>query len=85
MNNYKIKFLNEAGADPREEDHKGKAVIVDTVWSFDPLTKFWCKEPSLSYKRKIFGLVVSERYLFAIGGQGAQGRYFLFVNCFCLR
>lgn len=63
------------GADPRDEDSRGKSVVVDTVWSFDPIKRCWYSEHSLNTKRKNFGLVVSDKNLYAIGGQDSQGRF----------
>lgn len=62
------------GADPRDDDVRGKSVVVDTVWSFEPVKRCWFSEGSLVYSRKNFGLVVTNQTMFAIGGQDRLGR-----------
>lgn len=58
-------------------------MVVDTVWSFDPVKRSWFSEGSLRARRKNFGLVVSKQTMFAIGGQDKHGRY-LFIIFFNL-
>ncbi|XP_017778124.1 PREDICTED: uncharacterized protein LOC108563839 [Nicrophorus vespilloides] len=62
------------GSDPREDDVKGKFVVVDTVWSFEPVKRIWFTEGSLNVRRKNFGLVVCSKILFAVGGQDKNSR-----------
>lgn len=79
------------GADPRDDDVRGKSVVVSTVWSFEPVTRSWYSESGLSIPRKNFGLVTHKMALYAIGGQDKKGRYkknytvFLLIFCtFCV-
>ncbi|KAK9890633.1 hypothetical protein WA026_011993 [Henosepilachna vigintioctopunctata] len=60
------------GTDPRDDDVRGKAIVVDTVWSFEPVKRSWFSEGSLNTPRKHFGLIVHKNQLFAIGGQDRQ-------------
>ncbi|KAL3268360.1 hypothetical protein HHI36_007476 [Cryptolaemus montrouzieri] len=60
------------GADPRDDDVRGKSIVVDTVWSFEPVKRSWFSEGSLNIPRKSFGLVVHKNHLLAIGGQDRQ-------------
>ncbi|XP_044754523.1 uncharacterized protein LOC123313627 [Coccinella septempunctata] len=60
------------GADPRDDDVRGKAIVVDTVWSFEPVKRSWFSEGSLNIPRKNFGLIVHRNHLLAIGGQDRQ-------------
>lgn len=57
------------GTDPRDHDVRGKSIVVDTVWSFDPVKRNWFSEGSLNIPRRNFGLIVHRNFLFAIGGQ----------------
>lgn len=66
-------FLS-GGADPREDDIRGKSVVVSTVWSYEPVTRSWFSENGLAVPRKNFGLVVHRMALYAIGGQDKKGR-----------
>ncbi|XP_069365689.1 uncharacterized protein [Maniola hyperantus] len=70
------------GADPREDDLRGKSVVVSTVWSFEPVTKSWYSESGLAVPRKNFGLVVHRMALYAIGGQDKKGRVLRSVERF---
>ncbi|KAK4875627.1 hypothetical protein RN001_012049 [Aquatica leii] len=70
------------GADPRDDDFKGKSVVVDTVWSFDPVKRVWFNEGNLNTARKNFGLVASNYTVYAIGGQDRQGRTLASVEKF---
>ncbi|KAL0894052.1 hypothetical protein ABMA27_014112 [Loxostege sticticalis] len=63
------------GADPRDDDIRGKSVVVSTVWSYEPVTRSWYSESGLAVPRKNFGLVVHRMALYAIGGQDKKGRY----------
>lgn len=63
----KLIFLG--GADPRKDSLKSGSNVVNSVWSFDPVTKNWCSENGLLTPRKNFGLIVSNGKLYAIGGQ----------------
>lgn len=58
------------GTNPREDEAKGKCIILSNMWSFDPVTKNWYSEPCLLQARKNFGLVSCNESLYAIGGQG---------------
>lgn len=64
--------LKPGGADPRDDDVRGKAIVVDTVWSFEPVKRSWFSEGSLNIPRKNFGLIVHRNHLLAIGGQDRQ-------------
>ncbi|XP_069703946.1 uncharacterized protein [Periplaneta americana] len=70
------------GADPRDDDVRGKSIVVSTVWSFDPVSRAWFSETGMSTPRKNFGLVVSNDMLYAIGGQDRQGRVLSSVERF---
>ncbi|KAJ0180647.1 hypothetical protein K1T71_004051 [Dendrolimus kikuchii] len=70
------------GADPRDDDIRGKSVVVSTVWSFEPVTRSWYSESGLSIPRKNFGLVVHKMALYAIGGQDKKGRVLRSVEKF---
>nr|XP_032514162.1 uncharacterized protein LOC116767787 isoform X3 [Danaus plexippus plexippus] len=70
------------GADPREDDLRGKSVVVSTVWSFEPVTRSWYSESGLATPRKNFGLVVHRMALYAIGGQDKKGRVLRSVERF---
>ncbi|XP_060810818.1 uncharacterized protein LOC106137997 [Amyelois transitella] len=70
------------GADPRDDDVRGKSVVVSTVWSFEPVAKSWYSESGLSIPRKNFGLVVHRMALYAIGGQDKKGRVLRSVEKF---
>ncbi|XP_026329412.1 uncharacterized protein LOC113237250 isoform X2 [Hyposmocoma kahamanoa] len=70
------------GADPREDDIRGKSVVVSTVWSYEPVTKSWFSENGLAVPRKNFGLVVHRMALYAIGGQDKKGRVLRSVEKF---
>ncbi|XP_045785830.1 uncharacterized protein LOC123881201 [Maniola jurtina] len=70
------------GADPREDDLRGKSVVVSTVWSFEPVTRSWYSESGLAVPRKNFGLVVHRMALYAIGGQDKKGRVLRSVERF---
>ncbi|XP_053625412.1 uncharacterized protein LOC128683624 isoform X2 [Plodia interpunctella] len=70
------------GADPRDDDIRGKSVVVSTVWSFEPVSKSWYSESGLSIPRKNFGLVVHRMSLYAIGGQDKKGRVLRSVERF---
>ncbi|CAH0721805.1 unnamed protein product, partial [Brenthis ino] len=70
------------GADPREDDLRGKSVVVSTVWSYEPVTRSWYSESGLAIPRKNFGLVVHRMALYAIGGQDKKGRYVFPENFF---
>lgn len=63
------------GANPVSDDSKDKGTVVNTVWSFDPITRTWYRENSMITPRKNFGFVVSHMKLYAIGGQGKNGRF----------
>lgn len=61
------------GADPRNEENNEKnPSVINTVWSFDPVTRKWFNEKSMFRARKNFGLVACSQTLFAIGGQGER-------------
>ncbi|KAJ2952957.1 hypothetical protein O0L34_g7330 [Tuta absoluta] len=69
------------GADPRDDDIRGKSVVVSTVWSYEPVSRSWYSESGLTIPRKSFGLVVHRMALYAIGGQDKRGRHvFLFIS-----
>ncbi|XP_050345745.1 uncharacterized protein LOC126770390 [Nymphalis io] len=70
------------GADPREDDLRGKSVVVSTVWSFEPVTRSWYSESGLAIPRKNFGLVVHRMALYAIGGQDKEDRVLRSVERF---
>ncbi|XP_038215291.1 uncharacterized protein LOC119834847 [Zerene cesonia] len=70
------------GADPREDDLRGKSVVVSTVWSYEPVTRSWYSESGLAIPRKNFGLVVHKMALYAIGGQDKKGRVLRSVEKF---
>ncbi|XP_063821915.1 uncharacterized protein LOC135071949 isoform X1 [Ostrinia nubilalis] len=70
------------GADPRDDDIRGKSVVVSTVWSYEPVTRSWYSENGLSIPRKNFGLVVHRMALYAIGGQDKKGRVLRSVERF---
>ncbi|XP_052737831.1 uncharacterized protein LOC112047458 [Bicyclus anynana] len=70
------------GADPREDDLRGKSVVVSTVWSYEPVTRSWYSESGLAIPRKNFGLVVHRMALYAIGGQDKKGRVLRSVEKF---
>ncbi|XP_045445718.1 uncharacterized protein LOC123653779 [Melitaea cinxia] len=70
------------GADPREDDLRGKSVVVSTVWSFEPITRSWYSESGLAIPRKNFGLVVHRMALYAIGGQDKKDRVLRSVERF---
>ncbi|KAM3963093.1 uncharacterized protein ACR2FA_002859 [Aphomia sociella] len=70
------------GADPRDDDIRGKSVVVSTVWSYEPVTRSWYSESGLSIPRKNFGLVVHRMALYAIGGQDKKGRVLRSVERF---
>ncbi|XP_059057175.1 uncharacterized protein LOC131850828 [Achroia grisella] len=70
------------GADPRDDDIRGKSVVVSTVWSFEPVTRSWYSESGLAIPRKNFGLVVHRMALYAIGGQDKKGRVLRSVERF---
>lgn len=55
-------------------------MVVDTVWSFEPVKRCWFSEGSLNTPRKNFGLVVTNQCMFAIGGQDRQGRYDFIIS-----
>lgn len=46
--------------------------VVNTVWSFDPVTRKWFNEQPVLEARKNFGLVACNQTLYAIGGQGPE-------------
>ncbi|XP_041976877.1 uncharacterized protein LOC121731508 isoform X2 [Aricia agestis] len=73
------------GADPREDDLRGKSVVVSTVWSFEPVTRSWYSESGLATPRKNFGLVVHRMALYAIGGQDKKGKILRSVEKFDLK
>ncbi|XP_052757570.1 uncharacterized protein LOC113517602 isoform X1 [Galleria mellonella] len=70
------------GADPRDDDIRGKSVVVSTVWSYEPVTRSWYSESGLAIPRKNFGLVVHRMALYAIGGQDKKGRVLRSVERF---
>ncbi|CAH0406392.1 unnamed protein product [Chilo suppressalis] len=70
------------GADPRDDDIRGKSVVVSTVWSYEPVTRSWYSENGLTVPRKNFGLVVHRMALYAIGGQDKKGRVLRSVERF---
>ncbi|XP_068629664.1 uncharacterized protein [Battus philenor] len=70
------------GADPRDDDTRGKSVVVSTVWSYEPVTRSWYSESGLAIPRKNFGLVVHRMALYAIGGQDKKGRVLRSVERF---
>ncbi|XP_030027173.1 uncharacterized protein LOC115445154 isoform X2 [Manduca sexta] len=70
------------GADPREDDVRGKSVVVSTVWSYEPVTRSWYSESGLAIPRKNFGLVVHKMALYAIGGQDKKGKVLRSVERF---
>ncbi|XP_067005095.2 actin-binding protein IPP-like [Anabrus simplex] len=70
------------GADPRDDDVRGKSVVVSTVWSYEPVTRSWFSESGMLTPRKNFGLVVSNGKMFAIGGQDRMGRILSSVERF---
>ncbi|XP_062526465.1 uncharacterized protein LOC101738452 isoform X2 [Bombyx mori] len=70
------------GADPRDDDLRGKSVVVSTVWSFEPVTRAWYSENGLSTPRKNFGLIVHKMALYAIGGQDKKGKVLRSVEKF---
>ncbi|XP_025837329.1 uncharacterized protein LOC108745208 isoform X2 [Agrilus planipennis] len=61
------------GADPRDDDSRGRSIVVDTVWSFEPVTRCWYNEGSLIIPRKNFGLIAASNGIYAIGGQDKEG------------
>ncbi|CAK9823145.1 unnamed protein product [Anthophora retusa] len=61
------------GADPLEDKLLRKSIAVGNVWSYNPTTRTWFKEPGMLTARKDFGLVVSHGKMYAIGGQGKNG------------
>ncbi|CAH1401518.1 unnamed protein product [Nezara viridula] len=61
------------GVDPRKEE-SGIPAICSDMWSFNPATCDWVKEPSLRTARKTFGLVAFHGYLYIIGGQDNHQR-----------
>ncbi|XP_065155691.1 uncharacterized protein [Atheta coriaria] len=76
---HSVAYLNGriyivGGSDPREDDPKGKFLVVNTVWSFDPVKRAWFSEGGLNMRRKNFGLVVFGQYMYAIGGQDKNSR-----------
>lgn len=77
----------KGGADPRDDDIRGKSVVVDTVWSFEPVKRCWFSEGSLNTPRKNFGLIVNNQCMYAIGGQDRQGRFVTLLkpNIFVIR
>lgn len=68
-----LKFVG--GADPSLDDSKGNSMVVNTCWSLDPASKQWYNEESMRLARKSFGLVATDSFLFAIGGQDRRERY----------
>ncbi|CAB3242471.1 unnamed protein product [Arctia plantaginis] len=70
------------GADPRDDDIRGKSVVVSTVWSFEPVSRSWYSENGLMTPRKNFGLVVHRMAMYAIGGQDKKGRVLRSVEKF---
>lgn len=67
----KIFRIFSGGADPRtDEKDSDKSPVVNTAWSFDPVTRKWFNEETLAEPRKNFGLVACNQTLYAIGGQG---------------
>ncbi|XP_026724594.1 uncharacterized protein LOC113491689 isoform X3 [Trichoplusia ni] len=70
------------GADPRDDDIRGKSVVVSTVWSFEPVSRSWYSESGLMTPRKNFGLVVHRMAMYAIGGQDKNGRVLSSVEKF---
>lgn len=67
-------YLNIGGANPLYDDVKEKTTVVNTVWSYDPVTRTWYREPNLTISRRNFGLIVHNMKLYAIGGQDRNGR-----------
>ncbi|CAH0554914.1 unnamed protein product [Brassicogethes aeneus] len=65
---FKGRIYLVGGCDPRDDD-KAKTKVVDTVWSFDPSSRQWYKEENMLIPRKHFGLVVFNKFMYAIGGQ----------------
>ncbi|XP_024944577.1 uncharacterized protein LOC107271498 isoform X2 [Cephus cinctus] len=61
------------GADPRDSENDKRSLVMDTVWSYDPITRCWFSEPDMLTPRKNFGLVVSHEKIYAIGGQDRNG------------
>ncbi|GLV32430.1 uncharacterized protein CBL_00861 [Carabus blaptoides fortunei] len=51
------------GANPLYDDVKEKTTVVNTVWSYDPVTRAWYKEPNLNRPRRNFALIVSNMKL----------------------
>ncbi|XP_014280992.1 uncharacterized protein [Halyomorpha halys] len=69
------------GVDPRKEE-SGVPAICSDMWSFNPATCDWIKEPSLRTARKTFGLVAFHGYLYIIGGQDNHQRILSSVEKF---
>lgn len=64
------------GADPRHDEMENETPsIMNTVWSFDPVTRKWFRENQLFEARKNFGLVACNHTLYAIGGQDQNFEY----------
>ncbi|XP_063892356.1 uncharacterized protein LOC110372548 isoform X1 [Helicoverpa armigera] len=70
------------GADPRDDDIRGKSAVVSTVWSFEPVSRSWYSESGLMTPRKNFGLVVHRMAMYAIGGLDKKGRVLRSVEKF---
>ncbi|XP_022820126.1 uncharacterized protein LOC111352043 isoform X3 [Spodoptera litura] len=70
------------GADPRDDDIRGKSAVVSTVWSFEPVSRSWFSESGLMTPRKNFGLVVHRMAMYAIGGLDKKGRVLRSVEKF---
>lgn len=71
---YYLPCPRAGGADPGDDDVKGSSVVVDTMWSFDPVERCWRNEKGMNFARKNFGLVAANQSLYALGGQDKDGR-----------
>ncbi|KAG7307534.1 hypothetical protein JYU34_007739 [Plutella xylostella] len=70
------------GADPRDDDVRGKSAVVATAWSLEPASRAWYSEAGLATPRKTFALVAHKMALYAIGGQDKKGRVLRSVERF---
>ncbi|PSN38305.1 hypothetical protein C0J52_19160 [Blattella germanica] len=79
---FKGRVFLVGGADPRDDEERGKSIVVNTVWSYEPVTRSWFRETDMLSPRKNFGLVATNGKLFAIGGMDRQGRVLSSVERF---
>lgn len=73
-----ISIFYPGGADPSQDPHKRKTLVVGTVWSYEIETRNWFNESELLTPRTNFGLVVAHGRMYAIGGQDKNGVYSIF-------